>query len=160
MESVLHTTPDMKIRSMFLIALFTLAPAVLAADFGVRAGQYRDAGDEFVGAEMLFDAGVVNINPNIEYSLADDITAGTANLDLTVDLGRFSSVTPYLGAGVGLSYVDDDFGGDETTMVGNLIGGVAFDFDFLEPYAQVKYFRALEDDTGGDDFAFTVGLRF
>ena len=155
----------MKIRSIvftLLIAVaFTLAPAALAADFGVRAGQYRDADEEFVGAEMLFDAGVLNINPNIEYSLADDITAGSANLDVTLDIGRFGSVTPYVGAGVGLFYVDDDFGQDETDFVGNLIGGVAFNFDFLKPYAQVKYFRTIESDSGeSDDFALTVGLRF
>ena len=151
----------MKTRSIVFLALLTIAPAVLAADFGVRAGQYRDADEEFVGAEVLIDAGVLNVNPNIEYSLAEDITAGTANLDVTVDIGRFNSVTPYLGAGVGLLYVDDDFGEDETDVLGNLIAGVAFNFDFLKPYAQLKYFRTLEDDDGdSDDFAITVGLRF
>ena len=151
----------MKSRSIVFLALLTLTPAVLAADFGVRAGQYRDADEEFVGAELLIDAGVVNVNPNIEYSLADDVTAGTANLDLTFDLGRFSTVTPYVGAGVGLLYVDDDFGEDETDVLANLIAGIALDLDFLEPYAQLKYFRTLEDDDGdSDDFAVTVGLRF
>jgi opacity protein-like surface antigen len=151
----------MKTRSIVFLALLTLTPAVLAADFGVRAGQYRDAGEEFVGAEVLFDAGVLNVNPNIEYSLADNVTAGTANLDVTIDIGRFNTVTPYLGAGVGLLYVDDDFGEDETDVLGNLIAGVAFKLDFLEPYAQLKYFRTLEDDDGdSDDFAVTIGLRF
>ena len=151
----------MKTRSIVFLALLTIAPAVLAADFGVRAGQYRDADEEFVGAEVLIDAGVLNVNPNIEYSLADDITAGTANLDVTIDIGSFNSVTPYIGAGVGLLYVDDDFGEDETDVLGNLIAGVALNFDFLKPYAQLKYFRTLEDDDGdSDDFAITIGLRF
>jgi opacity protein-like surface antigen len=151
----------MKIRSLVFAVLLTLGPAALAADFGVRAGQYRDAEEEFVGAEMVIDTGVLNFNPNIEYSLADDITAGSANLDVTLDLGKFSSLTPYVGAGVGLSYVDDDFGSDETNVVGNLIGGVAFNFEFLKPYAQVKYFRTLESGAAkSDDFALTVGLRF
>lgn len=136
------------------------APAAFGADFGIRAGQYRDAEEEFVGAEVVFDAGFININPNVEYSLAEDITSGSANLDITFDLGNFSRVTPYLGAGVGLLYVDDDFGADETEAVGNLIGGVAFNFDFLKPYAQVKYFRLLEDDGDADDVAITIGLRF
>jgi hypothetical protein len=153
-------------RTLPLLALvLLLAPAALAADFGVRGGQYNDLDaedDKFVGAELLFDLGAVNLNPNIEYLLADDVTAGSVNLDLTVDIGRFSRVTPYVGAGVGLWYVDDDFGDNTTDVLGNLIGGVQFDLDFLKPYAQVKYFRILndEDGGGGDDLAFTVGLRF
>ena len=153
-------------RTLPLLALvLLLTPAALAADFGVRAGQYNDLDaddNQFVGAEAVFDLGAVNLNPNVEYLLADDVTAGSANLDLTVDIGRFSRVTPYVGAGVGLWYVDDDFGDNTTDLLGNLIGGVQFDLDFLKPYAQVKYFRVLDDEDGGggDDIAFTVGLRF
>ena len=152
----------MKSRLLPLLALIlALAPAVFAADFGIRAGRYDDLDEEFVGAEMVFDIGAINVNPNIEYSLADNITAGSANLDVTFDLGNFSRVTPYVGAGVGLWYVDADGGDNTTDLLGNLIGGVQFDLDFLKPYAQVKYFRLLEDDNdGGDDLAFTVGLRF
>jgi opacity protein-like surface antigen len=149
----------MKMRNAILIALIALAPAALAADFGIRAGRYSDSKDEFVGAEVVLDAGVLNINPNIEYSLADDITSGTANLDVTIDIGKFSSITPYLGAGVGLLYVDDDIGGEETALLGNLIGGISLDFASIKPYAQLKYFRLLEDDDD-DDFAVTIGLRF
>jgi opacity protein-like surface antigen len=150
-------------RTVALIALvLVLTPAVFAADFGIRAGRYSDIDEEFVGGEMLFDLGAVNVNPNIEYSLAEDITAGSANLDVTFDIGRFSRVTPYIGAGVGLWYVDDDFGDNTTDLLGNVIGGVSFDLDFLKPYAQVKYFKVLENEDGdeGDDLAFTVGLRF
>ncbi|HEV7238142.1 MAG TPA: hypothetical protein VGQ36_02800 [Thermoanaerobaculia bacterium] len=149
-------------RLLALLALIlVLTPAVFAADFGIRAGRYDDIGEEFVGAEMLFDIGAINVNPNIEYSLADNITAGSANLDVTFDIGNFSRVTPYVGAGVGLWYIDADGGNNTTDLLGNLIGGVQLDLDFLKPYAQVKYFRFIEDDDGaGDDLAFTVGLRF
>jgi len=149
------------LRLFTLIAVVLLVtPAVFAADFGFRAGRLNDADEEFVGAEMLFDAGIVNINPNIEYWLVDDVTAGTANLDVTFDFGS-STVKPYVGAGIGLFYVDDDFG-SETETLGNLIGGVQFDLDFLKPYAQVKLSRSLEDNDGGDndEVALTVGLRF
>lgn len=151
------------LRILTLVALaLVLAPLASAADFGIRAGRYNDADEEFVGAEVVFDAGAININPNIEYLLAgDDITAGSANLDITVDLANISSLTPYVGAGIGLAYADDDFGSAETEAVGNLIGGVAFRLDFLTPYAQVKYFRALQDDDGdNDEIALTIGLRF
>ena len=146
----------------FLALILMLTPAVFAADFGIRAGRYDDRGEDFVGAEALFDIGSLNINPNVEYALDDDITSGTANIDVTFDIGSFSRVTPYLGAGVGLLYVDADGGDNTTELLGNLIGGVQFDLAFLKPYAQVKYFRLLEDDAddGEDDIALTVGLRF
>ncbi len=151
----------MKMRKFTLMAILLLAPAALAADFGIRAGQYRDADQEFIGAEVLFDTGALNINPNIEYSLEDDITAGSANLDVTIDIGKFSTIVPYVGAGLGLIYVDTDVGGETTDLVGNLIGGVAFELGSLKPYAQLKYFRTLEDDdSDSDDFAVTIGLRF
>jgi hypothetical protein len=150
------------LRSLaLLVLLVALTPALFATDFGIRAGRYDDIGHEFVGAEVVFDIGSINVNPNLEYSLDDDITAGSANIDVTVDIGNFSRVTPYVGAGVGLWYVDSDGGDNTTDLLGNLIGGVQFDLDFLKPYAQVKYFRFIDDDEdGGDDIAFTVGLRF
>ena len=115
---------------------------------------------------MLFDAGPININPNVVYWLIDDdsvlgdVTAGTANLDVTFDIGG-TTIRPYLGAGVGIFYIDTDLGGDETEVLGNLIGGVGFHLDFLKPYAQIKYSRSLEGDgDDGDELALTVGLRF
>lgn len=151
----------LRILTLCSIALL-LAPLVSAADFGVRAGRYNDGDEEFVGVEAIFDVGAVNINPNIEYSLADDITAGSANLDFTFDVVSLGNITPYIGAGVGLAYVDTNVVGTNTDIVGNLIGGVTFNLEFLEPYAQVKYFRVLEDEEGeaGDDIALTIGLRF
>ena len=153
---------SLRILTLFAVVL-VLAPAVLAADFGVRAGRYNEADAEFVGAELLFDAGALNINPNIEYLLEDDVTAGTANLDITFDIISTARVTPYVGAGVGLAYSEVEDASAETDIVGNLIGGVSFDLDFLKPYAQVKYFRVFDDDNGGgddDEVALTVGLRF
>ena len=156
------------LRFPILVAVvFLLAPTLFAADFGVRAGRASDTRltgnkEEFVGAEVLFDLGAVNINPNVEYWLTDDITAGSANFDVTVDFG--SSIKPYVGAGVGIFYIDDDFLGDDTELIGNLLGGVAFNFDFLKPYAQVKYSKSLEDENGGggndDEISFAIGLRF
>jgi opacity protein-like surface antigen len=151
---------SLRILSLIAVALL-LAPALSAADFGVRAGRYNDGDEEFVGAEVVYDIGAIKINPNIEYSLADDITAGTANLDVTFDVVNIGNITPYVGAGVGMSYVDDDLS-TRTDVVGNIIGGVSFNFEFLKPYAQVKYFRVLDTEAGDeeDDIALTVGLRF
>jgi opacity protein-like surface antigen len=146
----------------FIAVALMIAPALSAADFGVRAGRYNDAGTEFVGAELVFDLGAIKLNPNIEYLLEDDTTAGTANIDLTFDIANISRLTPYVGAGVGYAYAEVGDASAETDIVGNLIGGVNFNFDFLKPYAQVKYFKVLDNDDGGDDdeLALTVGLRF
>ncbi|HEX8619181.1 MAG TPA: hypothetical protein VF911_16490 [Thermoanaerobaculia bacterium] len=153
-----------RIRIFSFIALaLAITPVLSAADFGVRAGRYNEAGTEFVGAELLFDLGAININPNIEYLLEDDATAGTANLDVTFEVANISRVSPYVGAGIGYAYSEVGDASAETDIVGNLIGGVSFKFDFLQPYAQVKYFRALDDDENGgdnDELALTVGLRF
>ncbi|MDP9193961.1 MAG: hypothetical protein M3P06_19885 [Acidobacteriota bacterium] len=152
---------SLRIVSLIAVALL-LVPVLSAADFGVRAGRYNDSDEEFVGAEVVFDIGAVKINPNIEYSLADDITAGSANLDVTFDIFSIGNITPYLGAGVGMSYLDDELS-TRTNVVGNVIGGVAFNLEFLKPYAQVKYFRNLDEngsDETADDIALTVGLRF
>jgi len=148
------------LRFFILIAVvLVFVPVAFAAEFGFRAGRLDEAGENFVGAEMVFDLGVVNVNPNIEYWLVDNVTSGTANVDLTVDFGS-SRIKPYLGAGVGLYYADTDFGSDNTETLGNLIGGVQFDLDFLKPYGQVKYSRSLENSDNGDEVALTVGLRF
>jgi len=153
------------LRFPILIAVvLILAPAAFAADFGVRAGRLdfeEGSGENFVGAEVLFNLGMVNINPNVEYWLLDedDVTAGTANLDVTVNFGS-ATVKPYVGAGVGLAYLDSDFGGSETETIGNLLGGVQFDLAFLKPYAQAKYTRSIEHSNSGHDWALTVGLRF
>lgn len=159
--------PPMKltrILSLFAV-VFLLAPSVFAADFGVRAGRYNEAGTEFVGAELAFDLGAITINPNIEYLLEDDATAGTANIDVTLDVASIASVTPYVGAGLGYAYSEVGDQSAETNIVGNLIGGVAFNFATLRPYAQVKYFRSFDDDENGgdgddDELALTIGLRF
>jgi opacity protein-like surface antigen len=153
---------QIRILSLIAVAL-VITPALSAADFGVRAGRYNEAETEFVGAELVFDLGAINVNPNIEYLLEDDTTAGTANLDVTFDIANISRFTPYVGAGVGYAYSEVGDASAETDIVGNLIGGVNFNLDFLKPYAQVKYFKILDnDDNVGDDdeLALTIGLRF
>jgi opacity protein-like surface antigen len=150
-------------KSLRILTLITfvlaLAPALAAADFGIRAGRNNDTHENFVGVEALYALGGININPNIEYSLQDDVTAGSANIDLTVDILQLAAIRPYVGAGIGLAYLDADLGTTETNAVGNLIGGVAFQLPALKPYGQVKYSRRLENGSG-HDVSFAVGLRF
>ena len=149
-----------RIFSVVALVMVVVAPLASAADFGVRVGRYNDIEDEFVGAEVAWDSGSLTFNPNIEYILTDDdTTALTGNFDVLFNFGR-SNFRPFIGAGVGALYVDDDFFGDDTEALVNVIGGVRWNLDFLTPYAQVKYFRAIDNDVEGDDLAFTIGLRF
>jgi opacity protein-like surface antigen len=150
---------SLRIVSLILLTL-ALAPTLFAGEFGIRAGRSNDTDEDFVGVELLYDLGAVNVNPNIEYSLADDnATAGSINLDLTVDVMQLAALRPYIGAGVGLAYLDPDLGETQTNVVGNVIGGVAFDLAMLKPYAQLKYSRRLENGSDSD-VSLAVGLRF
>jgi hypothetical protein len=143
----------------WIILSLALASTLTAADFGVRAGRSNDTHENFVGIEVLYDLGSIKVNPNLEYSLQDNVTAGSANIDLTVDLVQIATLRPYVGAGVGLAYVDPNLGSSETNAVGNLVGGVAFKLAVLKPYVQLKYSRRLENGSN-DDVSFAVGLRF
>ncbi|HEX7808128.1 MAG TPA: hypothetical protein VF608_05380, partial [Thermoanaerobaculia bacterium] len=86
------------------------------------------------------------------------------NLDLTFDVLSTARVRPYVGAGVGLAYFENAAGSSQTDVLGNLIGGVQFELELFKPYAQVKYFRVLDNTDDGadaeDDIALTIGLRF
>lgn len=150
------------VRILMLISMaLLLAPVLSAADFGIRAGRTNDSDHDFVGVEMLFDIGAININPNLEYSLEDDITSGTANLDITFDVASIGSIKPYIGAGIGMAYTDNDID-TRTDILGNLIGGISLDLRSLQPYAQLKYFRVLDESggDGADDISLAIGLRF
>ena len=115
-------------KSLRILTLFALPlHRRFAAEFRLRAGRYNDGDEEFVGAELLFDAGAININPNIEYSLADDITAGSANLDLTFDLGNIGASRP-TSAPASASPTPTTTPPPDR-LLGNLIGGVSFNLD-------------------------------
>jgi hypothetical protein len=151
------------IRLAPILALcLVAAPSLFAAELGLRAGRYNDAHENFVGADLLVDLGAINLDPNLEYSLADNVTSGSANIDVTVDIAQIGSFRPYVGAGIGLSYLDPGTGATETDTLGNLIGGVALERTFLKPYAQVKYFRTLDNNGGAatHDWALTIGVHF
>ena len=148
-----------RILSLIVLVLL-LSPSLFAAEFGVRGGRLNEAEENFVGADLLFDLGAFNLNPNVEYWLVDGGTAGTANFDVTLDFGS-SNVQPYVGVGVGLLYTDPDLGASDTETIGNALAGLQFNTSFLKPYGQVKYTRSLENTSGGNhELALTVGLRF
>jgi opacity protein-like surface antigen len=78
------------------------------------------------------------------------------NLDLTYHFDREGRVTPYVGGGLGLHFVDDDRGDRSGTSLGlNLVGGLRF------PTAAHRYF--LEGRYTASDisqFALMGGVTF
>jgi len=149
-----------RVLSLVALTLLAIVPAASAIDFGIRAGRYNDADENYVGAELAVDLGRARLVPNVEYFYdIDNATVGSGNLDVEFDVGHFPAVRPYVGVGAGIGYVDTDFGGSNTSFLGNAIGGVRFNLTFLKPYAQVKYVHNF-DEGGGNDWAFAVGLRF
>ncbi len=74
---------------VIILILIAFVPPAGAADFGVRAGRYNDGQNNFVGAELVWNVGRIAVNPNIEYITNTDLdTAGTANLDVAINLTR------------------------------------------------------------------------
>lgn len=148
-----------RVLTLVALTLLAIAPAAFAVDFGLRAGRYDDADENFVGAELAIDLGKATLVPNVEYFYdIENATVGSGNLDVEFNIGSFPVVQPYVGVGAGIGYVDTDFGSD-TSFLGNALGGVRFNLTFLKPYAQVKYVHNF-DEGGGNDYAVTVGLRF
>jgi hypothetical protein len=150
-------------RLLFCAALVTLvacASAVPAhADLiGVRAGFYTKIDDPFIGAELIIPIDrrhEIDLNPNVEYVFVDNTTYMTFNFDAHVDLYGHHRAFAWLGAGLGVIYIDPKGPRPSTTDVGaNLLAGVGLRGDVI-PYIQAKVI--VKDDT---EFVIGFGLRF
>ncbi len=142
-----------------LATVFVLSSAVSArADdpmFGVRIGAYTDAGDPFIGGEMLFKlAPRIYFNPNVEAVLVDHGHFFTINADAHYDLPTHSRAMVWVGGG--LAIINASGGGESNTDLGvNLLGGVGVRTGRVIPYAQAKVI--IKD---GSELVIGVGLRF
>jgi len=143
------------------LALAVPAGPASAVDFGVRAGVYDDAGEAFVGGELLFQlAPRWFFNPNLEYVFVDNGDLITVNGDVHYDLPVDFNGYVWVGGGPALILDDRDFPGrrrdDDDTDVGfNLLGGVGWRTDGVVPYLQGKVILADETEA-----VFAFGLRF
>lgn len=130
-----------------------------AAQFGLRIGQYNDANELFIGAELLSPVQHrLYFNPNIEYVLVDHLTYFTANADFHYDIPvNTNSIFLWAGGGVGLGYLDPEGDIDaETELALNLLFGLGLNLrGSLTPYVQGKF---ILGDL--DEFVLAFGLRF
>lgn len=147
--------------------IFCVAPAAEAQnDIGVRQVGIRGGltiGPDQVHAGLHVNAGQfapkVRFQPSFEIGFGSDRVVGTINIDALYTFEPRSWV-PYLGGGLGVSFIHRDSGreaGDGNFDVGaglNLIGG----FEWGEAS---KYLLEARVGVGGiPDFKLTVGLNF
>jgi len=146
--------------TLVLAAATALAPAAVRADtqFGIRGGFYVDAGDPFLGTELLIrlDHTRWMFNPNVEYVFSEGIHSWTINGDFHYDFNQHRNHYLWAGAGLAIVTTSPKGGGDGHTDLGlNLLAGAGFRSGGVTPYAQVKVI--VKD---GSELVLAVGLRF
>lgn len=146
-----------------LAAALLLWPSEVAAHspsgtmVGVRAGSYTDTDKPFVGVEFLSYIGNhFYFNPNVEYVFVDEGTFGTLNLDVHVDLPTHGQVYVWVGGGAALLYRNPPGPpGADTSVRGNILGGVGIQAARVIPYFQAKLIAG-----DNKEVVLAVGLRF
>ena len=154
-----------KARKYVLTAVLGLAaaltaPGVAHADepfFGVRFGYYADSEKPFAGAELLVPVShSIYFNPNAEYVFADGLTYVTFNADFHYDFPSRRRAFLWLGAGLGVAYVNPDGPApSDTDVAANFLAGVGLSRGPIIPYFQFKLIA--KDNT---EAVIAFGLRF
>ena len=124
------------VAAIAMLAGFALcAPEARALAFtgvGARLGYTnpeRLDGTTQVGvhAELSERESPVSLLPNFMYWNVDSRSDVNPNLDVCYRFRPQGRLTPYVGSGVGINFLDGDRFGDSQTQVGmNLIGGLRF----------------------------------
>lgn len=146
-------------RKMFVVAAvglsFVFAPSAsgqgVSFEIGPRLGAdvFGDVEEIFLGADARIGipALPVKINPTFDYYFTDgfDFYQFSANALLDITGGAMPNISPYVGAGLGISNisvdVDTPFGsisGDDSDIGINLIGGASISAGGFNPFAQVQ----------------------
>lgn len=161
----------------------------------------RLQGYEWLGTERFSTKSEAAYSGGVGYQFTDtirgDVTVGYRNMQLSgepvkagiwdvmanayYDIGNYSGVTPYIGAGLGLATVDYKFNGeagdyfsgrDTTRFQWALMAGAAIDitenikFDLGYRYARISSGAMADigpiviDDKGLESHQFRAGLRF
>jgi hypothetical protein len=126
----------------------------------VRAGEYLDVGEPFIGLEINTELRQrIWFNPNVEYVFRDDGDLATLNFDFHYDFVVPAPLMVWAGGGPALVYVEDELphgrSDSETDFGLNLLGGVGWQGGPVLPYLQAK---ALISDH--EEFVIAFGVRF
>ena len=124
------------VAAIATLAAFSLcAPEAHALGFtGVGAKLGYTSPERFDGttevgvhAELAERGSPVSLMPNFMYWSVDSYRNANPNLDVHYRFAPAGRMTPYVGSGVGLNFIDGERFGDSETQVGmNLIGGLRF----------------------------------
>lgn len=128
-------------------------PAVgqgISFDIGPRIGyDLADVEELFLGADARigFPALPVVVNPTFDYYFTDgfDFYQFSVNALLDITSGALPNMSPYVGAGLGISNLSVDvdtgfgsFSGDNSDIGVNLLAGASIDSGAFKPFAQVQ----------------------
>ena len=146
--------------SLALVGALSAAAPAPAAMFGVRAGEYTEAGEPFVGIEMNTQLRrEIWFNPNFEYVFVDSGDLVSLNFDLHYDFEVDRPLMFWVGGGPAILFSDSERNGrddgSETDFGLNALAGVGWAVGSVVPYAQLK--AVLSDD---NELVVGFGVRF
>jgi hypothetical protein len=142
--------------------LLLLAPAPAArADVstGLRGGLSVNPDQFLIGGQLEFApiAKQLYVVPSGEAGFGDDLFTLSFNGDLQYRFRAHSDVKPYAGGGLSLYFVDSDFGGSDTQLGVNILGGIYFGRNSRKPmFIDAKV--GLTDEV--PDWKFVFGVTF
>ena len=129
----------------FIFGAFLLASAPAAtaqSSLGVNVGYNVDNEEFFAGGQFRYGltAFPITINPIVETYFIDNLTFLQIDLNALYHIGRqyTTTFTPYFGAGLGINYLDTDFGDGETDAGLNLIAGADFGQARIRPFVEAR----------------------
>jgi hypothetical protein len=135
-------------------ALLSAAPvradrATLGPHFGVNF----DFDDAFLGLEGRIDIAdlgssvILQINPSFSYYFTDNIDVFNFSLNFPFEFKIDDSVLrPMVAPGIGIWHFSN--GNSETELALNLIGGLLFYLDVVEPFVQLRVY--VGDGSGAE----------
>jgi hypothetical protein len=133
-------------------------PATATAEtFGVRGGFYAEAGEPYVGAELLLRVSPkIQVVPNFEWVLVEEGSQWVGSVDAHYDLSCSCSTQTLIYAGAGVAVLSREVSDTSHTDVGlNLLGGFGLRLGRVIPYVQL---RGTISETS--ELSIGVGLRF
>jgi hypothetical protein len=140
----------MRNRWAFLMVLaLTSVPAAAAQaernTLGLHLGINFEGDDPlFLGPEGRFDVAtisqrvIVQLNPSMSYYFVDNVTLLNFSFNVPFEFVLENTVVrPMVGPGLGLYFADWD-GGSDTDLNLNILGGVLFHFEAVDPFVQLR----------------------
>lgn len=143
---------------LFCAWLFAPASFSSAETIGIRAGQYTDIEEFFIGGEFISRFGQnLFFIPNAEYVFVERGTYMTFNFDLHYRFYTRSPLFFWAGGGLGVLYFNPPGRAESDTDLGaNLIFGAGIETSgSFYPYFQGKLVLG-----GNDEFVIGGGIRF